>query len=121
MQAGTFVSVHALASSMAGRHRSQRSDLGDGAKVWAKTALGHLWQTGAKPVVEWFDATRPGSTEASAVIQHECGYFTPNAIRMRSPSFRERHLPIGSGAVEASAKHLVQQRSHTRCKVPWSQ
>jgi hypothetical protein len=78
--------------------------------AWAKLALGHLWQTGAKPVVEWFDTTRPGSTEASAVIQRERGYFTTNASRMRYPSFRERHLPIGSGAVEASAKHLVQQR-----------
>jgi hypothetical protein len=29
---------------------------------------------------------------------------------MHYASFRERHLPIGSGAVEASAKHLVQQR-----------
>jgi hypothetical protein len=86
---------------------------GDGTletNAWAKTALDHLWQTGAKPVVEWFDATRPGSTEASAIVQRERGYFTTNAVRMQYPSFREQHLPIGSGAVEASAKHLVQQR-----------
>ena len=61
-------------------------------------------------MVDWFDATRPGSTEASAVVQRERGYFTANAARMQYASFRERHLPIGSGAVEASAKHLVQQR-----------
>jgi hypothetical protein len=79
-------------------------------KAWAKIALDHLWQTGAQPVVEWFDATRPGSTEASATVQRERGYFTTNAARMQYPAFRERHLPIGSGAVEASAKHLVQQR-----------
>ena len=76
----------------------------------SNTALDHLWQTGAKSVVEWFDATRPASTEATAIVQRERGYFTTNALRMHYPSFRERHLPIGSGAVEASAKHLVQQR-----------
>jgi hypothetical protein len=79
-------------------------------KAWAKIALDHLWQTGAKPVLKWFDATRPGSTEATAIVQRERGYFTANAARMQYASFRERHLPIGSGAVEASAKHLVQQR-----------
>ena len=79
-------------------------------KAWATTALDHLWQTGPKPVLEWFDATQPGSTAASAVVQRERGYFNTNATRMQYPSFRERHLPIGSGAVEASAKHLVQQR-----------
>jgi hypothetical protein len=79
-------------------------------KAWAKSALDHLWQTGAKPVVDWFDATRPTSTDASAIVQRERGYFTTNAARMQYSSFRERHLPIGSGAVEASAKHLVQQR-----------
>jgi len=56
------------------------------------------------------DATRPGSTDAGAVVQRERGYFSTNAKRMQYPAFRERHLPIGSGAVEASAKHLVQQR-----------
>jgi hypothetical protein len=88
-------------------------------KAWAKTALDHLWQTGPKPVVEWLDATRPASTEAAAIVQRERGYFTTNAARMRYPTYRERNLPIGSGAVEASAKHLVQQRMK-RAGSPWS-
>jgi hypothetical protein len=79
-------------------------------KAWAKTALDHLWQTGPEPVLEWFAATQPGSTAAGAVVQRERGYFGTNAARMQYPSFREQQLPIGSGAVEASAKHLVQQR-----------
>jgi hypothetical protein len=44
------------------------------------------------------------------VLKRERGYFSTNALRMQYPSFRQQRLPIGSGAVEASAKHLVQQR-----------
>jgi hypothetical protein len=79
-------------------------------KGWAKTALDHLWQTGPEPVLDWFAATQPGSTAAGAVVQRERGYFGTNAARMQYPSFREQQLPIGSGAAEASAKHLVEQR-----------
>jgi len=79
-------------------------------KAWANTALDHLWQTGAEPVLKWFDATRLGSAAATAILQRHRGYFSTNAKRMQYPAFRERHLPIGSGAVESSAKHLVQQR-----------
>jgi hypothetical protein len=79
-------------------------------KAWAKIALDHLWQTGAKAMVEWFDATRPESTEARAIVHRERGYFSTNVARMQYPSFRQQQLHIGSGAVEASAKYLVQQR-----------
>lgn len=79
-------------------------------KAWAKIALDHLWQTGAEAVLEWFDATQPGTTAAGDVLKREHGYFSTNVARMQYHSFREQHLPIGSGAVEASAKHLVQQR-----------
>jgi hypothetical protein len=79
-------------------------------KAWATTALDRLWRTGPKPVLEWFDAAQAGTTAAGEVIKRERGYFSTNAARMHYPSFRERQLPIGSGAVEASAKHLVQQR-----------
>ena len=79
-------------------------------KTWAKTALDHLWHDGPKPLLAWFDATQPGSGAAVAVVKRERGYFNTNAPRMRYRDYRQRQLPIGSGAVEASAKHLVQQR-----------
>jgi hypothetical protein len=79
-------------------------------KTWANTALAHLWLTGPKPVLEWFDACQPGTTAADDIWKRERGYFSTNAARMDYPTFRDQHLPIGSGAVEASAKHLVQQR-----------
>ena len=52
-------------------------------------------------------------------MKRERGYFSTNAARMQYPTFRERHLPIGSGAVEASAKHLVQHRMK-RSGMRWS-
>jgi hypothetical protein len=78
--------------------------------AWAKTALDHLWTAGPTPALEWFDATQPGTTEAAAVLKRERGYFSGNSDRMQYPTLRDQHLPIGSGAVEASAKHLVQHR-----------
>jgi hypothetical protein len=89
-------------------------------KAWAKTALNHLWSSGPKPVLEWFDATQPATAAAVTALKRERGYFSSNANRMQYPSFRQRHLPIGSGAVEASAKHLVQHRMK-RAGCRWSE
>jgi hypothetical protein len=78
--------------------------------VWARSGLDHLWQLGPKPVLDWFDATAPRDASTAAIHKRERGYFSANAARMHYPSFRQRRLPIGSGAVEAAAKHLVQTR-----------
>jgi hypothetical protein len=61
-------------------------------------------------VLEWFDATRAETTAAGDILKRERSYFSTNAARMHYPTFRKRQMPIGSGAVEASAKDLVQQR-----------
>jgi sulfur relay (sulfurtransferase) complex TusBCD TusD component (DsrE family) len=79
-------------------------------KAWAKAGLDRLWQSGPKPLLNWFDATQPDTPAAAAALKRERGYFSTNAQRMHYPSLRQQDLPIGSGAVEASAKHLVQQR-----------
>jgi hypothetical protein len=79
-------------------------------KAWAKSALDRLWQGGPTPVLAWFDATQPGTASGGWVLKRERNYFKTNATRMQYPSFREQQLPLGSGAVESSAKHLVQQR-----------
>src|SRR5262249_45463892 len=89
-------------------------------KAWAKTALDHLWTDGPTPLLEWFDATPPGTAAAADIVNRARGYFSGNAERMQSPPLRDQHLPIGSGAVEASAKHLVQHRmKRTGCR--WSE
>lgn len=79
-------------------------------KTWATRALDQLWSSGPKALLACLDATPPGSSSAAAVLKRERGYFSSNSARMQYPSLRNRHLPIGSGAVEASAKHLVQHR-----------
>jgi hypothetical protein len=79
-------------------------------KAWARMGLDRLWQNGPKSLLDWFDATQPGDATTAAALRRERGYFGANAHRMHYPTFREQRLPIGSGAVEASAKHLVQQR-----------
>jgi hypothetical protein len=79
-------------------------------KLWATTGLAHLWQGGSKQLLAWLEATQPDTASAATTLKRERGYFSTNAPRMQYPAFRTRRLPIGSGAVEASAKHLVQQR-----------
>ncbi len=59
------------------------------------------------------------SDDAREKLRAEAGYFRGNQTRMRYPAFREQGLPIGSGAVESSAKHLIQQRLK-RAGMRWS-
>ena len=79
-------------------------------QAWARTGLAQLWQHGPKPLLQWFDAAQPSTAAAATSLKRECGYFSANSARMQYSSFRNQQLPIGSGAVEASAKHLVQHR-----------
>ncbi len=44
------------------------------------------------------------------MLATERGYFRTNAQRMHYSTYRDQGLPVGSGAVESAAKHLVQQR-----------
>jgi hypothetical protein len=79
-------------------------------RAWARTALDQLWRRGPTPLLTWFDATLPTTPPVAAVVKRERGDFTLNTTRMQYPAFRRHQLPIGSGAVEASARHLVQHR-----------
>jgi hypothetical protein len=58
-------------------------------QAWSNTPVDELWHHGPKPMLKWFDATQPKAAAAPAMLQ----------------------LPIGSSAVEASAKPLVQHRT----------
>ena len=59
---------------------------------------------------EILQRTRATTTEAVEALRLARGYCRSNAGRMAYPTFRAQGLPVGSGAVESAAKHVVQQR-----------
>lgn len=90
------------------------------AAAWAERALDRLWEHGAGPVRRLLDEAEPPDAAAAEVLRLERGYFATNAGRMDYPAYRARGLPIGSGAVESAAKHLVQCRMK-RAGMRWSE
>jgi hypothetical protein len=80
------------------------------AKAWATERIGELLKEGAGPMRKALETAVAPTPEGAEVLRVERGYFGNNAPRMDYPTFRKMGLPIGSGAVEGSAKHLVQQR-----------
>lgn len=79
------------------------------ASRWADFALAALYHDGADALLSLLDQTTPPKPGAK-VFRTERQYFRTNQTRMDYPAFRHDGLPIGSGAVESGAKHLVQQR-----------
>lgn len=89
------------------------------ARTWANARIRELWEKGAEPVEKALAEAKAETPEAAEALRVERDFFHNNAIRMDYPTFRDRGLPIGSGAVESSAKHLVQQRMK-RSGARWS-
>jgi hypothetical protein len=54
----------------------------------------------------------PTNPELAEKIRTEAGYFEKNTKRMRYPEFRQQHLFVGSGVIEAGCKTVV----GSRCK-----
>jgi hypothetical protein len=82
----------------------------DEARVGATVCIRALRAAGAEPVRAAHAALQPETAEAAALVRRERGYFTTNAARMDYPALAAHGLPIGSGAVESSAAHVVQHR-----------
>lgn len=80
------------------------------AQGWAEAQRTALLTHGADPVSAALEALTMASPEGTALLRRERGYFRSNRARMDYPAFRAQGLPIGSGAVESTAKHLVQLR-----------
>jgi hypothetical protein len=80
------------------------------ATAWAARRKGELWEDGVDVILP--QLTAPPGLAAAALddLRTERGYFTSNAARMQYPAFRAQGLPVGSGAVEGSAKHVIQFR-----------
>ncbi len=78
--------------------------------VWVSARIEELRKQGAGPVRAALNAATAPTAEAAEVLRVERGYFRTNAARMAYPDLVAQGLPIGSGAVESSAKHVLQHR-----------
>ncbi len=93
--------------------RAVYGDGTDAARVGATIALRALQQCGVAPVRAALTAraAREAPTAvAAAVVRGARRYVTANADRMDYPAMAARGVPIGSGAGESSAGHVVQHR-----------
>ena len=101
-------------------HAAARALFGDGpaAEVWVARRKAELATAGAEPILAALRAKAP-TTEAAEVLRVERGYFAHNAERLAYPTLRLDGLPLGSGAIESAADHLVQRRMK-RAGMRWS-
>jgi hypothetical protein len=90
------------------------------AEAWAVHAKDVIWQNSPDDLLHLLANCRATTDEATKTLDTERGYFRSNAERMRYSSYRDHGLPVGSGAVESAAKHLVQQRMK-RAGMRWSE
>jgi hypothetical protein len=88
--------------------------------AWVDQAKDLLWERGPTALMGLLTTLQVSTEEGQKVLNTERGYFRSNAERMQYPSYREQGLPIGSGAVESAAIHLVQQRI-IRAGMRWSE
>jgi len=89
-------------------------------RAWAEARVDELYEHGAGPVRRALAAATPPDPAAANELRLARGYFQTNAARMDYPRFRALGLPIGSGAVESLAKHLVQRRMK-RAGMRWAE
>ena len=89
------------------------------ATAWLDARKGELLTRGPLPVLAAFDRLTPPTPKAAETRRVERAYFASRVDRMDYPSLRLDGLPIGSGAIESSADHLVQRRMK-RAGMRWS-
>lgn len=80
------------------------------AAAWATARLHTLRHVGGEALLQALRRLRPTTAEAQEVLRRERSYFRTNVTRLAYPTYAEQGLPLGSGAVESAAKHLVQLR-----------
>jgi hypothetical protein len=89
------------------------------ATAWLDARKGELLTRGPLPVLAAFDRLTPPTPKAAEIRRVERAYFASRIERMDYPSLRLDGLPIGSGAIESAADHVVQRRMK-RAGMRWS-
>jgi hypothetical protein len=102
-------------------HAAAKAAFGEGpdAAAWVGRRKAELLTEGPGPVLAALGAAEAPSAEAAGALRVERGYFEHNAERLDYPSLRLDGLPLGSGAIESAADHLVQRRMK-RAGMRWS-
>ena len=90
------------------------------ATAWLNARKGELLTQGPLPVLAAFDRLKPATPQAAEVRRVERAYFAHRVDRMNYPALRLDGLPIGSGAIESAADHVVQRRMK-RAGMRWSE
>jgi hypothetical protein len=90
------------------------------ATTWLDARKGELLTRGPLPVLDAFDRLKPATPQAAETRRVERAYFASRVDRMAYPALRLDGLPIGSGAIESAANHVVQRRMK-RAGMRWSE
>jgi hypothetical protein len=80
------------------------------AAVWGAARCHELRHAGVEAVRTALRDARATTADGRKLLRRERAYFRSNAARMDYPAAKAAGLPIGSGAVESLARHLVQLR-----------
>ena len=80
------------------------------AATWGAARCHELRHEGVEAVRTALRDARATTADGRKLLRRERTYFRTNAARMDYPAAKAAGLPIGSGAVESLARHLVQLR-----------
>jgi hypothetical protein len=80
------------------------------ARDWLEQQCHALRHQGPSPVRRALAKLAPPTSAGADLVRTTAQYFRTHARRMNYPAFRARHFPIGSGAIESTAKNLIQAR-----------
>jgi hypothetical protein len=81
-----------------------------GQKRWIMRHQPKLDEGKIEKLAGYLRSLHPPSPELVEIIGKEAEYFQRNAKRMRYPEFRQQHLFVGSGVIEAGCKTVIGSR-----------
>ena len=79
-------------------------------KRWMRVQKNRLDKGKIEKLVLEMRSIRTRNPEVAEELRKQTEYFQTNAERMRYPEFREQHLFVGSGVIEAGCKTVVGSR-----------